>query len=89
MATITQESSPTRTRSRSTLHTTTILAKLDWTALSERSLETLQDIALPISLGRSNSEVAATLGKSEAWVAQRMRELRDEIRAQVDDGASL
>lgn len=63
-----------------------MLSLIDWSGLSETALDTLQTIALPISLGHSNADIAARLGKSEAWVLKRMRELRDEIRQQIEAG---
>jgi DNA-binding CsgD family transcriptional regulator len=52
---------------------------VDWSILSPRAREILRLIALPISLGYSNEEVAAKLGRSKRWVNRRLDELRLEL----------
>jgi excisionase family DNA binding protein len=47
------------------------------------SCETLAMIAMPVALGFSYGEIAAQAGLSHAEVAQRMRNLRGELEAQV------
>ena len=56
--------------------------EVDWLALTPRSLWILQRIALPISLGLSENEVANQLGVTARWIRARMQELREEIEAQ-------
>jgi hypothetical protein len=61
--------------------------EIDWNALSDRSLQTLARIALPISAGLTHAEVARQLGVSEATVGARMGALRRELREQADGRA--
>jgi hypothetical protein len=57
--------------------------QVDWRSLSPTSWETLAMIAMPVALGFSYAEIAAQAGLSHAEVAQRMRNLRGELEAQV------
>jgi hypothetical protein len=68
-------------------------SEVDFMALSPRAKETLKKIAVPLSLGLSYAEVAAhyevmtPTGPKPATVHQvagRMRQLREEILAQVE-----
>jgi DNA-binding CsgD family transcriptional regulator len=56
---------------------------VDWSTLSPRSKEILRLIALPISSGCSNDEVATMLGRTTRWVNRRLAELREEIEQQL------
>jgi DNA-directed RNA polymerase specialized sigma24 family protein len=59
--------------------------EVNWSALSPRAQFTLQKIAIPLSHGYSQREIAEQLGKSQQWVMARVRELRAEIeRASVE-----
>jgi DNA-binding NarL/FixJ family response regulator len=57
---------------------------VDWGSLSDRSLQTLAQIAVPISQGLSHADVASQTGLSEATIAVRLRLLRKEISEQID-----
>jgi hypothetical protein len=68
-------------------------SEVAFSALSPRAKETLKKIAIPISLGLSYKEVAAQLTVlsptgtrpcTENHVANRMKQLREEILAQVE-----
>ncbi len=62
--------------------TPVIAAEVDWMALSDRSKAILRHIAVPISEGRSQQEIASDLGRSTRWVSRALEDLRDEIRSQ-------
>jgi hypothetical protein len=53
----------------------------NWASLSPEAQETLRTIALPISLGYSQAEVAAALGKTQPIVCARLADLRVELGA--------
>jgi O6-methylguanine-DNA--protein-cysteine methyltransferase len=53
---------------------------VDWSRLSVEQKKWLALVALPHSEGLSYSEIAEQLGRSPAWVAARMKELRDALR---------
>lgn len=57
-----------------------MVAGADYSMLSPQALETLRKIAVPISLGLSPDDVAATLKKPTRWVNKRVAELRAELR---------
>lgn len=52
---------------------------VDWTRLDEGELETLQTIALPISLGLSQRVIAERLGITPAQVSQRYEAWRQRV----------
>ena len=56
---------------------------VDWEALSQSSAEALTMIALPLALGLTQPEVAEQAGLTRPEVARRMRNLREELLAQV------
>ncbi|HWE82361.1 MAG TPA: hypothetical protein VG265_11975 [Gaiellaceae bacterium] len=56
------------------------LAGVDYSKLSPTAVETLQRIAVPISLGLSNDEVARSLGLKPRQVNKRLTALREELR---------
>jgi DNA-directed RNA polymerase specialized sigma24 family protein len=60
-----------------------LAGQVDWTALSPEATETLRTVALRIALGRSFTEVAEETGLTRDQVATRLRQLREEIRAQL------
>ena len=60
-----------------------LAADVDWTRLSSGGRSTLREVALPVSAGATYSELAVRLGVTEGSIMQRMKRLRDEIRAQV------
>lgn len=51
----------------------------NWRGLSVKGRETLREIALPIAVGLQHAEVARILGRTDAYVAARMRDLRREL----------
>lgn len=67
---------------------------MDWLALSDRALEILRLVVVPISLSLSHRQVAEVLQRdrprtehvtlpdpvTEEWVAARMREVRQAVR---------
>jgi hypothetical protein len=55
-----------------------------WTALSPTAKETLAMLAVPISLGLTQAQVSERTGLTLDRVAERMRALRAEIRAQLE-----
>jgi hypothetical protein len=54
-------------------------SEVNWHALSPRSRAILRTIAIPISAGFSEAEVANMLGTSTSSVSSWMAELRDEL----------
>ena len=56
---------------------------MDWTRLSPRSVAILQRVALPISTGLSATDVAQANDWTIQHVYALLKELRDEIRAQL------
>src|SRR5450756_2855721 len=70
------------TSTRPTL--TTILATVDWNALPTESQRMVRKLAPMISAGFSMREIAQHFGRSNDWMAARIRELREEIIAQVN-----
>jgi DNA-directed RNA polymerase specialized sigma24 family protein len=61
---------------------------VEWDALSEESLATLREIALPHSLGLSFEEIADRLGVGTHALTKRMRALREELLAQFERSSS-
>jgi hypothetical protein len=66
--------------------------QINWGALSDRSAQTLVEIAAQVAAGHDYAEIAARHGKSVAWCAVKMAELRKEIveasqrEAESEDG---
>jgi DNA-directed RNA polymerase specialized sigma24 family protein len=52
---------------------------IDWTRLSPRGQAILRLIAIPVSNGCSQTQIALNLGTSTNWVSRRLAELRDEL----------
>lgn len=67
-----------------TTQTERILESIDWDAISPEGLWTALTIAYPISQGRSLADVSRSLSQRTEWVSERLRELREEIEAQLD-----
>jgi DNA-binding NarL/FixJ family response regulator len=63
----------------SSASTPTIPTELHWQAFSERGQAILRLIAIPISNGYSEREIARELGTTRRWVFDRLAELRDEV----------
>ncbi len=55
---------------------------LDWEGLSDDGVRALQEVALPLSLGLSLSEIASRRGENRWTVARRLDALRAELEAQ-------
>jgi DNA-directed RNA polymerase specialized sigma24 family protein len=51
----------------------------NWGALSNRSAETIAEIAALVAAGLTYEEIAQLHGRSVAWCASRMAQLRAEI----------
>lgn len=62
-------------------------AEIDWRVLSPRGRAILQQIAVPISAGFSNGEVAERLGVSPERIGRLLREVRQELRGEVHECA--
>ena len=61
------------------------VVKVDWEALSDPALWTIERVAIPLSQGYAYDEVATKLGLTKSFIRRRMTELRAEICAdQVD-----
>ncbi len=60
----------------------------DWEGLSDDGLRALQEVALPLSLGLSLSEIASRRGESRSVVTRRLDALRCELEAQAAPPAS-
>jgi hypothetical protein len=75
---------PSHTDGAVLLHSTTTptAASVNWTALSQTGRETLRTIALPISLGYSQAEVASSLGVSKQQISEDLAALCWEIKYQ-------
>lgn len=58
------------------------------TARRSGSVETLQQIALRVAVGKTHGEVASELAITEGEVSRRMRDLRRAVRANIDAGDS-
>jgi DNA-directed RNA polymerase specialized sigma24 family protein len=56
------------------------MVSLNWERLSPHGQAILRQIAIPISVGYSEAEVASELGTSTRWVSNRLVELREELR---------
>lgn len=56
-----------------------------WAELSEDALETVREIAIPLSQHRPLDRIAADLGQSRRHVARRLDELRGELLAKRPD----
>jgi hypothetical protein len=53
--------------------------QISWGGLSDRSAQTVVEIAALVAAGYDYREIAARHGKSVAWCAVKMAELRKEI----------
>jgi hypothetical protein len=60
--------------------------ELNWSELSDNAARIIVEIAIPIWQGYSHADIGSRLGKSEAWVAVQIAELRREI---VEQGAEF
>ncbi len=55
----------------------------DWEGLSPDGRRALQDVALPLALGLSLSEIASRRGETRRSLSRRLEELRAELEAQA------
>lgn len=62
----------------------TILGTVDWNALPMESQRMVRKLAPMICAGFSMREIAQHFGRSNDWMAARIRELREDILDQVN-----
>jgi hypothetical protein len=62
--------------------------QINWGGLSDRSAETIAEIATLVAAGFNYAEIAQRHGRSEAWCAMKMAQLRREIVALSEASAS-
>lgn len=71
------------------LSPSTLQKEPNWSQLSDNAARIIVEIAIPIWQGYSHAEIGKRLGRSEAWVAVQIAELRREIREQEIDSPLL
>lgn len=61
-----------------------LLAFIDWDRLSDRYRRDARTIAALVAAGYRNADIAAYYGRSDEWVGERMRALRNAMRNAID-----